>query len=96
VTTPQNPLFDLGNQLLAQVPSRLDTGSVTTPAGKTGVLTFRNASTTLTLFVAVEDLRNWAALMNDLAAELGGGLTVASAADVAALSAAELRNGKRP
>lgn len=91
MTTP-NPLVDLGNQLLAQVPSRLDTGSISGPAGKTGVLTFRTASTTLTLLVTAEDLRTWSGLMSDLASELGGGLTVASAADVAALNA----NGHHP
>ena len=97
MTAPQSvPLFDQGNPLLAPGPARLDTGTVSGPAGKAGILTFRTASTTLTVTVAAEDLRNWARLMNELAASLGGGLTVASAADIAALGPVEFRNGKRP
>lgn len=93
MTTPQQvPLFDLGNQLLAQVPARLDTGSVSSPAGEAvGVVTFRTASTTLTLLVTAEDLRNWADIMTKLAQSLSGGVVAASAADIASLSVAEKR-----
>lgn len=94
MTTPDNPLVDLGNQLLAQVPARMDTGTITTPAGKSGVLTFRTASTTLTVFVGASDLRDWAKIMNQLASDLSGGLTVASAADIAALGPVEFRGNQ--
>lgn len=86
MTTPQAPLFDVGNPLLGQGPARLDTGSIATPAGKIGMVTIRNASTTLTEFMGAGDLREWAALLNDLADQLSGGIVVASASDIAAVS----------
>jgi hypothetical protein len=87
MTTPQQaPLFDVGNPLLRQGPARLDTGSITMPAGKIGLVTIRNASTTLTQFMGAEDLREWVVLLNDLADQLSGGIVVASASDIAAVS----------
>lgn len=88
MTTPQVPLFDVGNPLLAQGPVNIQTGAVETPAGKTGVLTLRTGSTTLTIFLGEGDLRAWAGLLTAAADGLagGGGLVRASAADVAAVS----------
>lgn len=84
-TPPQVPLIDAGNSLIAQVPAQLYTGSVTTPAGKIGVLTIRTSSTTLTVFLEADDLRNWVQLLTSLADQLTGGLVHASVIDVAVL-----------
>jgi hypothetical protein len=86
VTTPPVPFFDVGNPLLAQGPANLDTGSVSGPGGKVGVVTIRTASATQTVFIGAADLRNWAALLTGLADQLSGGLVQASVADVAAVS----------
>jgi hypothetical protein len=86
VTTPQVPFVDMGNTLLTQVQSQLDTGSVTTPAGKIGLITIRTASTTLTVFLGADDLRQWSELLAALANELTSGLMQATIADVAAVA----------
>jgi hypothetical protein len=102
VTQPPSQLFDTGNPLLAQGPSRLETGSVSSPAGTIGMITVRTASTTLTLFAAEADVREWATLLGELADTLGGsggGIVPATAMDVAALTRQQQqlrRNGQRP
>lgn len=94
VSHPQ-PLVDVGNELLTQVQARLDTGSLATPGGKTGVVTIRTASTTLTVFIGTADLRNWASLLSELADEMSGGLVPATAADVAAVNQSPLEHRRR-
>jgi hypothetical protein len=86
MTTPPVPLFDVGNPLLAPGPANLDTGSVTGPGGKIGMVTLRTSSSTQTVFLDAADLRTWAALLTGLADQLSGGLVQASVADVAAVS----------
>jgi len=88
VTTPGQPLplVDQGNGLLAQIPAQLHTGVLHTPNGKAGVLTFRTSSTTLTIFLAAKDLREWSGLLSGLADQMTGGLVPASAVDVAVLN----------
>ncbi len=86
MSTPEPPLFDVGNTLLASVTAQLHTGSITGPQGKIGVATIRTPSTTLTVFLGASDLRTWAGLLTGLADELSGGLAQASAADIAVLN----------
>lgn len=88
MTTPTNPnaLVDPGNALLAHVPARLDTGSVDLPGeGKYGVMTIRTGSTTLTVMLGAEDLRQWGGILTGLADQLTGGLVQASPFDISAL-----------
>lgn len=94
MTTPvQNPMqfLDPNNSLLSGGPARLDGGSITPPGQPPmGVLTFRTASTTLTVLMGAADLRNWAGIINGLADEVEGKkhLQPASVMDVAALDGA--------
>lgn len=87
MTTP-NVLVDQGNPLLAHVPAQLDTGTVELPGeGKVGVMTIRTGSTTLTIMLAAEDLKNWAGVLSGLADQLGGaGLVKATPVDVSTLN----------
>jgi len=85
MTTPQRPLVDEGNPLLSQGPAQLDTGTVNTPDGKLGLLTIRTGSTTLTVILPPANVREWANVLNNFAASMGG-LVTASAADVAAVA----------
>jgi hypothetical protein len=86
MTTPPVPLLDAGNSLIAQVPAQLHTGMVSGPAGKIGVVTLRTTSTTVTVFLSAVDLRTWAELLTGLADKMSGGLTQATAADIAVLN----------
>lgn len=83
--TPRDRLVDAGNPLLAQVPARLETGTIDTPGGKLGILTVRTSSTTLTLMLAEADLRNWADGLTALAGQLGSSLVQASVMDITSL-----------
>lgn len=86
MTQPQVvPLVDTGNALLAPGPAQMLAGMVSGPAGKTGVITVRTTSSTVTAFLDAADLRSWAALLTGLADELTGGLAQATAADIAVL-----------
>lgn len=87
MTMPEVPLTDSGNSLLAQAPAQMHTGFITTPAGKLGVLTFRTASTTMTIFLGEADLRGWSGALKAMADQIGGGLVPASPLDIAAVSA---------
>ena len=80
MTTPNFKFLDPNNQLLAAGPAALETGTIA-PPGKPalGVLTFRTSSTTLTTLMGVEDLRQWAGIINDLADSIDGGAKLALA-----------------
>ena len=102
MTDPGLPSFlDIANSLLSQVPVRLELGAMMPPGGvKTGVLTLRSATTTMTALLSAEEMRSWAGMLAQAAASLEGGnsaVVPASAADVVALQA-ELHpsNGRRP
>ncbi len=85
MTTPQDIPADVGNTLLSQGPAQLHTGSVKAGIKKFGVVTVRTASTTLTVFLDADNLRQWANLLNGLAEEVNRNLVTASSADVAAV-----------
>ena len=57
--------IDTGNPLLGRVQSRLETGSVQTPAGPLAILTIRTASTTLTVLMTKDDLAIWIGVLQD-------------------------------
>lgn len=103
MTQPQqgSPLVDTGNPLISQVPARMDTGTIDAPGvGLLAVLTFRTASTTMTVMLTADDLKNWAELLTGLAGQMNGGghIVQATPVDIAALARAdraEQRNGKR-
>lgn len=67
--------MDPGNALLAGGPAQLSMSEVMTTAGKLATLTIRTASTTLTVFLEREDLKQWADTLQS-AADRMGGLTV--------------------
>lgn len=100
MTDPGPPSFlDAGNPLLSQVPVRLELGALG-PAGgtRTGVLTLRSATTTMTVLLSAGELRSWSASLAAAATALDASTVVpASAADVAAIQA-QLHppNGRRP
>lgn len=85
----QVPFLDTGNPLLAQVPVRLECGTVTGQGtAATGVLTLRSATTTMSVLLSADDLRKWAKIISDLSESLGGsgpGLIKATAADISSL-----------
>lgn len=62
-TEPQDsvnfPPADLGNHLLLPGPAVLTTSPVNLPDGPRLMLTIRTGSTTLTVFLAKEDLQMW-------------------------------------
>lgn len=70
------PLFDVGNTLLARVPSNLVIGQVPTPEGKMGVATIRTQSVTLTLLLTAADAGDWRDTFAELAKSLGGNALV--------------------
>lgn len=88
--------FDEDNPLLAQVPVRLDTGTIGGQGEEPrGILTWRTASTTLTVVAGAEDLKVWADILAEMAASLKRGdqgpqIRAATAAEVMRLG----RDGK--
>src|ERR1700729_1307910 len=95
MTMPQQnnmQFLDTNNPLVGGGPARIDTGIIQHPeSGQMGVLTVRTPSTTLTVVMSPEDLRNWANHTNGLAEAMdkGGGtkLVPAGMGDVAAMDA---------
>ncbi len=77
--------FDIANTLLGQVPVTIDTGTIDSPDGiKLGVLTFRTASTTLTVLLGADDVATWGELLTDLARSMkNNSVTPASMEDLA-------------
>jgi hypothetical protein len=83
VTTPAAPPppapFDAGNALLSEQPAQLVTAVVQAPAGQRLALTVRTPSATVTVFLAAQDARAWAArLTADSGAMSVAGLVVAN------------------
>jgi hypothetical protein len=84
----QMRFLDINNPLCAGGPARIDSGIIGTEQGKMGVLTVRTASTTLTVVMNTDDLRNWAEHISNLADAMDGGgtkLVAAGMGDVVAL-----------
>jgi hypothetical protein len=78
VTPPPTP-FDTGNALLGEQPAQLGTALVQTPGGQRLALTVRTPSATVTVFLAAQDAKAWAArLTADSAAMSASGLVVAA------------------
>jgi hypothetical protein len=69
------PLIDPGNRMLAfGQPAHLDTGIVTQPDGsRLGILTFRTATTTLTVTLVQADVVRWGELILALGRSMPGG-----------------------
>lgn len=81
------PLVDVGNPLIGRTPARLDTGSADLPDGPSGVITIRTPSTSMTIFMSADALREWAGVFNGLADNLGAPkLALAGPADIGALN----------
>lgn len=57
--TPAAPVFDVGNILLSDGPAQLTTAPVSTPGGQRLAVTVRTGSTTVTVFLAKDDVKNW-------------------------------------
>ncbi len=85
----QMRFLDINNPLCSGGPARIDSGIIGTEQGPMGVLTFRTPSTTLTMVLQPEDLRNWAEHISGLADAMdkngGTKLVSASMGDVVAL-----------
>jgi len=56
---PAAPVFDTGNQLLTDGPAQLVTAPLDTPVGQRLALTVRTGSTTVTVFLAKDDVARW-------------------------------------
>lgn len=84
VTTTAPPAppapFDTSNTLLGEQPAQLTTAIVTAPTGQQRLaLTVRTPSATVTVFLAGQDARAWAArLTTDAGAMSVAGLVVAN------------------
>jgi hypothetical protein len=85
---PQAPvLVDAGNPLLSRTDCQLDTGSIETPDHTLGVITVRTPSTTLTVFLPAQDVKQWQEALGQLAGQLdSGGLVKASPQDLSLLA----------
>lgn len=72
VSIPGTPSFlDAGNPLLAKVDIKMDTGTISVPGqGTAGVVTIRTASTTLTILLTQQEVRDWAKMFTGLAASM--------------------------
>jgi hypothetical protein len=70
------PLFDTGNQMIAVTPCHMVTGKVDVPDGERGVLTIRNANTTLTVILAKADVVQWIETLGGLRDALSGAALV--------------------
>ena len=75
---PQQTPFDLGNTLLAEQPAQMFTTVIPTPAGQRLALTIRTPSATLTVFLAGQDAKTWAANLSKAAAPMSGAGLVAA------------------
>jgi len=71
-TLAQVPPVDPGNALLGGVPAQLTVSEQQTPNGKMAAVTIRTPCSTLTVFLAREELGGWAALMQRTADQMGG------------------------
>jgi hypothetical protein len=81
VTGPDYQAADIGNSLLAKVPTMLAVGVVETPDGQLAMLTFRTASTTFTALADATELKRWMDLQTGLYSTMSkGGLIVARGA----------------
>lgn len=76
----QAPPIDVGNQLLGGVPAQLTVSEQMTPSGKAAALTIRTPSTTLTVFLAREELADWAGTMQRTADQMGGLMLIGAGA----------------
>lgn len=56
---PAAPVFDTGNQLLSDGPAQLVTAPMDTPGGQRLAFTVRTGSTTVTVFLAKDDVGRW-------------------------------------
>lgn len=72
MTTPQgDPLIaDPGNPLLTKVPARLDTGQLASPMGQLAVLTIRTGSTTTTILLTADEVKDWSQRIGGLAGSM--------------------------
>lgn len=89
MSTPAPQFIDAANPLLAQVPTRMDSGTIDIPgSGKVAIVTIRTASTTLSVIMSAEELRTWSDILSRLAASMpgGSGIVVPSAAETVALA----------
>ena len=69
--TPQEgvPVADPGNPLINKVPCKLDTGKAQTPIGELGVVTIRTATTTLTVLLDGNELKDWVKILTALSSQ---------------------------
>jgi hypothetical protein len=91
--TPDEPVTDPGNALLAPVLARLHTGTVRASDGSVyGVVTIRTTSATVTAYLAAGEVKTWADVLNGLHAQMGAGsLVVPAPGDLPQLDAAMRR-----
>lgn len=81
MTVPQQPHFiDSANPLLTQAPAQMETGTLSIPGhGTVAVLTFRSATTTMTVMLVPDDLKNWVRVLTALEGSMSAsGLQVVS------------------
>jgi len=69
---PAGTPFDTGNPLLAEGPALMITAVIPSPTGQRLAVTVRTPSTSLTVFLAGADAKNWAAQLTRDAAGMSG------------------------
>ena len=90
MTTPLEPTpFDQGNPILAGGPAQITVTLVDSADGQNLALTIRTASTTLTVVLARDDARAWAAAIRSASDQLSSSRLV-----VAGAAAMPVLNGK--
>jgi hypothetical protein len=78
------PLFDAGNTAISIAPCHMVTGKIQTADGERGVLTIRNANTTLTVILGKAEVKQWLDVLAGLHGSLSGaGLIIPGPADAA-------------
>jgi hypothetical protein len=63
---------DTANNLLSIVPSSLTTSVQETPAGQRGAVTVRTVDTTLTVFLAKDEIDAWISALQNVKGKMSG------------------------
>lgn len=66
------PPFDMANNLLSIVPSNLTVSPQQTPAGQRAATTIRTVDTTLTVFLAKDEIDAWITALQTVKGQMNG------------------------
>lgn len=68
----QMPPVDPGNNLLSIVPCNLTASVQQTPLGQRAAATVRTVDTTLTVFLAKDEIENWISVLTQVKGQMSG------------------------